>query len=44
MRSQLPRATRLAAADDVIDNSDTIAALHKRVAELHRRYLELAQS
>lgn len=39
--SQVPRAARLAAADDVIDNSGTIAALRKRVAELHARYLDL---
>jgi dephospho-CoA kinase len=44
MRSQVSRAVRLAAADDVIDNSGTLAALHKQVSELHRRYLELAQS
>jgi dephospho-CoA kinase len=41
--SQVPRAARLAAADDVIDNSGTIAALRKQVAELHARYLELAR-
>ncbi|TAN50138.1 MAG: dephospho-CoA kinase [Betaproteobacteria bacterium] len=44
MRSQVSRAVRLAAADDVIDNSGTIAALHNQVAELHRKYLALAQS
>jgi len=42
--SQAPRAARLAAADDVIDNSGTIAALRKQVAELHARYLGLARS
>jgi dephospho-CoA kinase len=42
--SQVPRAARLAAADDVIDNSGTIAALRKRVAALHERYLALARS
>jgi dephospho-CoA kinase len=41
--SQAPRAARLAAADDVIDNSGTIAALRKRAAELHARYLDLAR-
>ena len=41
--SQAPRAARLAAADDVIDNSGTIAALRKRVGELHARYLDLAR-
>lgn len=44
MRSQASRAARITAADDVIDNSGSLAALHKRVAELHRKYLELAQS
>lgn len=42
--AQLPRATRLAAADDVIDNSGSLAALHKQVRALHRRYLELARA
>jgi len=42
--AQAPRARRLAAADDVIDNSGSIAALHKRVAELHEKYLALARS
>jgi len=40
--SQIQRETRLAAADDVIDNSGSIAALQQQVARLHRRYLELA--
>jgi dephospho-CoA kinase len=44
VRSQVPRNQRLAAADDVIDNSGTIAALHKQVAERHREYLRLTQS
>jgi dephospho-CoA kinase len=42
--AQLPRATRRAAADDVIDNSGSLAALHKQVRALHRRYLELARA
>jgi dephospho-CoA kinase len=42
-RSQVSREARLAAADDVIDNSGTIAALRKQVAKLHARYLELAR-
>lgn len=42
--AQLPRATRLAAADDVIDNSGSLDALHKQVRMLHRRYLELARA
>lgn len=39
---QAPRAARLAAADDVIDNGGTLAALQKQVAALHARYLEEA--
>jgi dephospho-CoA kinase len=41
--AQLPREQRLAAADDVIDNSGSLDALHKQVAALHARYLELAR-
>jgi dephospho-CoA kinase len=43
-RSQASREERLAAADDVIDNSGSLAALHNQVRELHARYLELARS
>ena len=42
--SQVPRAARRAAADDVIDNSGTLDALHKQVRELHQRYLGLAKA
>jgi dephospho-CoA kinase len=42
--AQVPRAARLSAADDVIDNSGTLDALHKQVAALHRKYLQLANS
>lgn len=44
VNAQLPRATRLAAADDVIDNSGPLDALHKQVATLHARYLEAASA
>jgi len=44
VRSQASRAQRLAAADDVIDNSGTVAALQKQVETLHRIYLRLAGS
>ena len=44
MASQIPREKRLAAADDVIDNAGTIAALHKQVDLLHKKYLLLAGS
>jgi dephospho-CoA kinase len=42
MAQQLSRAERLARADDVIDNSGSVAALTPRVAELAARYEELA--
>jgi len=42
MASQLSRAARLAAADDVIDNGGTIQALRNQVAALHAKYLKLA--
>lgn len=42
MAAQLPRAERLARADDVIDNEGDLAALEARVRTLHERYLELA--
>ena len=40
IRSQAPREARLAAADDVIDNSGTLDALRKQVAALHQKYLQ----
>lgn len=42
--AQVSRETRLAAADDVIDNSGTLEALHAQVQRLHHRYLALAQA
>jgi dephospho-CoA kinase len=42
--AQAPREARLAAADDVIDNSGTLDALHKQVDLLHGRYTHLAQA
>jgi dephospho-CoA kinase len=42
IRSQIPRAERLRAADDVIDNSGPLEALRKQVAGLHQKYLQLA--
>jgi len=44
LRSQASREARLAAADDIIDNSGSLDALHKQVRELHASYLELARS
>jgi dephospho-CoA kinase len=42
MASQVQREKRLAAADDVIDNSGTIAAMQQQVRQLHEKYVELA--
>ena len=42
--SQIQRERRLAAADDVIDNSGTIAALQQQVRKLHENYLALAKA
>ena len=42
MASQVQRDKRLAAADDVIDNSGSIAALQQQVRKLHDGYLRLA--
>ena len=42
MASQVARAARVAAADDVIDNSRDLAHLRGEVEALHRRYLQLA--
>ncbi len=40
--AQVPRAARLAAADDVIDNSGPREAIALQVQALHERYLALA--
>jgi dephospho-CoA kinase len=40
--SQIQRESRLAAADDVIDNSGSIAAMQQQVLKLHEKYLALA--
>jgi dephospho-CoA kinase len=42
--AQIRREDRLAAADDVIDNSGTLDALHKQVRELHANYLQHARA
>jgi dephospho-CoA kinase len=44
LAAQASRAERLAAADDVLENSGTVADLRQAVDRLHRRYLELAES
>ena len=42
MDSQADRETRLAAADDIIENSSDIASLEPRVRKLHSFYLEIS--
>ena len=42
MANQVSRGARLAAADDVIDNSQDPAHLRRQVEALHARYLQLA--
>ncbi len=42
MAVQIPRAERLAAADDVIDNGGDLPFLFAQVDALHRRYVALA--
>ena len=42
MANQVTREARLAAADDVIDNSHDLAQLHRQVEALHASYLQLA--
>lgn len=42
MATQVGRAARLAAADDVIDNSQDPAHMRRQVEALHARYLRLA--
>ncbi|MDY0962864.1 dephospho-CoA kinase [Massilia sp. CFBP9026] len=42
MATQVTRAQRLAAADDVIDNDDGLEALFPQVKRLHERYLSLS--
>lgn len=42
MANQVPRPARLAAADDVIDNSGDLAHLRRQATQLHARYLQLA--
>ena len=43
MRTQVSRAERLAAADDVIDNGGSRDALRNQVAALHQKYLQFAK-
>jgi dephospho-CoA kinase len=42
MATQVSRGARLAAADDVIDNSQDLAQLRRQVEALHACYIQLA--
>lgn len=44
LQGQCQRAQRLAVADDIIDNSQTIDSLRPQVEQLHQQYLELAEN
>lgn len=44
VRSQVSREKRLAAADDVIDNANSLDDLREQVRRIHARYLVLAQN
>jgi dephospho-CoA kinase len=41
MSAQVDRKTRLAAADDIIDNDTDLATLGKRIQELHLQFMEI---
>lgn len=43
MAQQLSRSQRLRLADDAICNDDTLPELRRQIAQLHQRYLDLAQ-
>lgn len=43
MQTQVQRTDRLAAADDVINNSGDLASLEKQVKKLHQHYLRLSK-
>jgi dephospho-CoA kinase len=42
MDHQVPRAVRLAAADDIIENRGTLDELRRQVAALHLRYVKMS--
>lgn len=44
LAAQASRATRLRAADDILDNSGSVAGLQQSIERLHQRYLQLAGS
>jgi dephospho-CoA kinase len=42
MKNQVSRQIRIAAADDIILNTDNLDSLNTKVDQLHKQYLELA--
>jgi len=44
IQSQVGREERLAAADDVVDNNGSLAALQSQIDTLHRRYVALSHA
>jgi dephospho-CoA kinase len=44
LAAQASREARLAAADDVIDNSGSLAMLQRSVQDIYKRYLSYARS
>ncbi|MDR0996334.1 MAG: dephospho-CoA kinase, partial [Zoogloeaceae bacterium] len=44
MAAQAPRQRRLAVADEIIDNTGTLAQLAQAIADCHQRFLALAQA
>lgn len=44
MAAQMPRAEKLARADDIISNASTLAALHCALDKQHQHYLRIAQN
>lgn len=42
LNAQSSRAERLATADDIIENTGSVAALKEKVAKLHQQYLKLS--
>lgn len=44
MATQIDRDSRLALADDIIENNSSIASAKNKVSTLHNKYIELSQS
>lgn len=43
LATQVDRTTRLSQADDVLENDGSVAQLKKKVEQLHKQYLEIAE-